>query len=96
MLASLAKKYARAKIFVITPIWRKDTETESRWERFELVEQCIREAASHLPEATVIRGFDLVPHDEDFYADLRLHPNDGGFDRYFENLWPRIQAALKE
>ena len=96
LLDAIGECYPAAQVFLITPIWRKDTDTESQWERFELVEQCIRDAAARLSNATVICGFDLVPHDEGYYADLRLHPNDAGFDCYFEHLWPEIKAALKE
>ena len=96
LLDTIGEYYPSAQVFLLTPIWRKDTDTESKWERFELVEHHIRKAAARLPHAAVIRGFDLVPHDENYYADLRLHPNDAGFDCYFEHLWPEIKAALKE
>lgn len=96
LLDAIGRHYPSAQVFLLTPIWRKDTDARSRWERFDLVEQHIRAAAARLPRATVIRGMDLVPHDESYYADLRLHPNDAGFEHYFENLWPKIQAALKE
>ena len=93
----ICENYPSTQMFLLTPIWRKDLDTESPWERFELVEQYIRDiAAAHAPNAAVIRGFDLVPHDEAYYADLRLHPNDAGFDCYFEHLWPQIKAVLKE
>ena len=31
-------------------------------------------------------GIDFVEHDEKFYADLHLHPNEEGFKQYFKNL----------
>ena len=95
LLDTIGQYYPTAQVFLLTPIWRKDTDTESRWERFDLVEQYIRRAAERLPRAAVIRGFDFVPHDESYYADLRLHPNDAGFACYFEQLWSEIKAALK-
>lgn len=95
MLDAIYDNYPSAQVFLITPIWRKDTDAESRWERFDLVEQCIRNAAARISNATVLCGIDLVPHDEGYYADLRLHPNDAGFDCYFERLWPEVKAALK-
>lgn len=96
VLDAIGEHYPSARVFLITPIWRKDTDTESPWERFDLVEQYIRDAADRLPNAVVISGVDFVPHEEDYYADLRLHPNDAGFDCYFNGLWPQIKAALKE
>ena len=90
-----AKALGYAFLDIDEYIWRKDTDAESRWERFDLVEQCIRNAAARISNATVLCGIDLVPHDEGYYADLRLHPNDAGFDCYFERLWPEVKAALK-
>ena len=37
---------------------------------------------------TVIDAFEFVPGLTDYYADLTLHPNGAGFDRYFEGLKP--------
>ena len=39
-----------------------------------------------LEGVTIVKGFDLVPHEEQYYGDLWLHPNDEGFEKYFENL----------
>lgn len=96
MLDAVGEHYPSAQVFLITPIWRKDADTESLWEHFDLVERYIRDIASRILNAVVIRGMDLVPHDENYYADLRLHPNDAGFGHYFNNLWPQIKVALKE
>ena len=38
----------------------------------------------------VISGFDFVPMDENLFGDLRIHPNDKGFEYYFENLVKQI------
>lgn len=82
---TLSRLYPESKIFAITPIWRKDHEMETDFSFF-LVKERIEEVASQLPNVTVIDGFDLVPHDERYYSDLRLHPNDKGFNKYFKNL----------
>ena len=50
------------------------------------VHDLICQAVKDNPNATVIRGYDLVPHDPALFADLRLLPNDIGFDCYYENL----------
>jgi hypothetical protein len=47
-----------------------------------------------LPNVTVISGFDFVPKDETYFSDLRLHPNDKGFECYSENLYSEICKAL--
>jgi len=41
-----------------------------------------------------INGFDLVPHDDRFFADGRLHPNDKGFACYFEGLWESLKQYV--
>jgi hypothetical protein len=63
---------------------------------FSNVEKHIRAVGADYPNVTVISGFDLVPHEPRYFGDWCLHPNDAGFDHYFNNLWPQIKAALKE
>lgn len=87
---TLGAKYPNAKLFALTPIWRLDWEQEKPTGYFHDVEEIVREAVKDIPNATVIRGFDHVPKDTDFFADLRLHPNDAGFDHYYQNLWSEI------
>ncbi len=89
--ANLRKTYPKALIFALTPIWRKDLDKPRPFGPFEGLEDAIREAVQDLENVRVIPGLDLVPRDESYYADLRIHPNDQGFEHYFNNLW----AALK-
>lgn len=94
--AALSRKYPAAKIFALTPIWREAWRQPGKgfgpWERME---QIIEETAAALPNVTVIRGFDLVPHTADCFADdLVLHPNDRGFAHYAENLIQAVKKAL--
>ena len=89
---NLSKNYPDTPIFAITPIWRKAAVTETRpFGEFFLVEEGIREATKHLKNVTVIRGFDFVPKEEKYFADLILHPNDIGFEHYFKNLSDAIE-----
>ncbi len=90
---TISRNYPNAKIFAITPIWRKDYDTKNPpFGPFEKVAETIRDAVKDLKNVTLIHGFDFVPKDESYYADLRLHPNDEGFAHYVENLY----AAMKE
>lgn len=97
MLQTIADNYPQAQVFAITPIWRGD---EGRRERkmgpLFAVDQHIRTIAADFPNVTVITGMDLVPHDQRYYADVELHPNDSGFAHFFNNLWPKIEVALKK
>jgi len=89
--ANLATNYPDIPIFAITPVWRKDETMEKPAGLFSDVEPIIREATKAYRNITVIPGYDLIPHEENLYGDLRLHPNDEGFAYYAENL----TAALK-
>ena len=91
---TISDKYPKAKIFALTPIWRLDWEMEKPVGPFHDVEEIIREAVKDLPNVAVIRGFDHVPKDTSFFADLRLHPNDAGFDHYYHNLWKEVSKVL--
>lgn len=89
--ATLHQYYPNAVIFALTPIWRKDMHESRPFGPFEKVEEDIRECVKDLANVKVISGMDFVPHDENLYADLRLHPNDEGFTYYFEALYERIK-----
>ncbi len=91
---SLRENYPTAKIFAISPIWRKDYNKENKFGNFLDAEKFIKEVADSLDNVTFISGFDFVPHDEKYYADLYLHPNDEGFDYQFENLNKKIKEAF--
>jgi len=91
---NLAKNYPNSKIFAITPIWRKDMNLEVKFGDFSKVEQDIRNAVKDIENITVISGFDFVPKDEKYFADLRLHPNDDGFECYAESLYNEIKTKI--
>jgi len=95
MMELLAEKYPRARVFVISPIWRGDQETRARkMGSLSTVERNIRAIAEDFPNVTVISGMELVPHDLQYFADAGLHPNDTGYEHYFDNLWPHIRSKL--
>ena len=91
----LAEKYPGVPVITITPIWRSNIFSFAehvKFESFQQVEDCILRITAQYPNVTVIKGFDLVPHDKSYFADWGLHPNDAGFYHYGKNL----VAALKE
>lgn len=93
---NLNKHYPKARIFVITPIWRKDHTEPKDFGKFEEVEQMILRIAGGYNNVTVISGYHFVDHDERLFADLRLHPNDEGFKQYFQNLLAQIHVSYPE
>ena len=89
---NLSELYPNTPIFAITPLWRKLQEKKT----FELgpfrhIHEAICQHTADLPNVTVIDGFDIIPHFSDYFADLTLHPNGAGFDRYFEGLKPYFE-----
>lgn len=91
----LSALYPNAKIFALTPIWRKDEQTQKPTGPFSDMEPMMRRTVKDLPNVTVISGYDLVPHDPTYYYDLYLHPNDAGFAFYAERLVSAICEYLK-
>ena len=91
---SLSESYPNSQIFAITPIWRANFEDEKPFGDFFLVEKTIKEITASLKNVRVISGFDLVSHERELFADLRLHPNDEGFCEYFENLSRKIGELI--
>lgn len=92
-LSNLNTNYPTSKIFVITPIWRKELNEYREFGEFEGIEQTIKKIIQQFDNITVIRGFEFVPQSEEYFADLRLHPNDKGFDCYFKKLAEQINAV---
>lgn len=90
---NIRKTYPSAKIFAITPIWRADINEERPSGPFETVEEEIRNAVEDL-DITVIRGIELVPNEEKYFGDLRLHPNDEGFSYYAKRLFDKIKEEI--
>lgn len=82
----LCEKYLSSNIYVITPIWRKNFEEEKPFGSFFDVEKIIYDITSQYSNIKVISGWDLVPHNEKYFGDLILHPNDKGFECYYNSI----------
>ncbi len=93
---NLRQLYPNAKIFALTPIWRKDYQKATQCGKFSDACEYIASVAESLPDVTAISCYDFVPKNERFFSDLRLHPNDLGFAFYGKNLMDAIQDALKQ
>lgn len=92
--ANLSRNYPDSKIFAITPIWRKDMHQDKPFGDFKNVENNMLSLLADIDNVTVISGFDLVPQNENYFADLRLHPNDEGFGYYSENLYAKLKEYI--
>lgn len=91
---TLSKKYPNSKIFAITPIWRADKDKQTRCGDFDSVKEYIKKVATNLENVIYINGRHFLPEDTTLYADLFLHPNDEGFDYYFNNLYKEIKKYI--
>ncbi|MBE7053167.1 MAG: SGNH/GDSL hydrolase family protein [Ruminococcaceae bacterium] len=91
---NLVKNYPETTIFAITPIWRKDMNDEKEFGEFKKIEEDIKDIVKEFDNIKLISGFDFVPHDENYFGDLYLHPNDEGFKHYAENLYHKIIESI--
>ncbi len=91
---TLSRRHPNAKIFALAPIWRADYETITKVGKFSHMKETFEKLAEELPNLTVIDCFPFVPADSQYFADLTLHPNDAGFEFYFNGLWAELQKRL--
>ena len=83
---NLVANYPNAKIFALTPIWRKDCTDITRFKSFEEIGEIIADVVKKYDNVTCISGRNFIPEDETLFSDLYLHPNDAGFKHYSEGL----------
>lgn len=89
--------YPGVKTVYISPVWRGATEKESAGKPipdFVQAVSMLEGVASEYENITLVRGFELTPHTEDFYADGYLHPNDLGFSIYAERLARELEKLI--
>lgn len=91
---ALEQNFPGVPVFVMTPIWYFDWEKRSRFDTVHEVEAILREAVGERSGFTVIRGFDLVPHDVAYFADEGLHPSSKGLEEYTKNLLAHLKTLL--
>jgi lysophospholipase L1-like esterase len=92
--AEIEKNYPHTTVIVITPIWRYDYNDIKMAGSFSELTTVITEISNKYKNTFVIPGVDLIPHSEDLFGDLILHPNDKGFEYYYENLLCAIKKLL--
>jgi lysophospholipase L1-like esterase len=84
-LTNIHKNYSASKVIVIAPIWCKKSLETRVFGSFEDVAPIIREQAAPFDNMSVINGYEFVPQDETYFTD-GVHPNNAGFELYFEKL----------
>lgn len=89
----LTSTYSKSKIYVITPIWRRDHAERKECGRFEDISNVIADCCRPYSKIKIVNGRNLVPHVPEYFGDGSLHPNDAGFGFYALNL---IKTILGE
>ncbi len=89
---NLRHTYPTVKIFAILPIWRNDLNCEKplTFNEARLFIADIARENGIIPIDTI----DFIPHDSKYFSDGFLHPNDEGFDYYFDGLKKEIGKYL--
>lgn len=86
----LCNHYPDTPILTIAPIWRKDFCDFRKFGLFHEMEELIRETVKPYKNIRVISGYGFIPEDENYFSDKYLHPNDAGFEHYFQSLYKEI------
>lgn len=80
-------------IIYISPLWRADGELIRPTGNHRQVCDLLRSIAANCG-FTLIEGYTLLPHCEEFFNDQHLHPNDLGFSLYAQNLISQLSAYI--
>lgn len=90
---AVSRHYSYARIFVMTPIWRKIRNERKPLGTFDELVQTIKEICADHPSIHVIDGESLVAHCGRLFAD-GTHPTDEGFAHMALNLYKQIHNTL--
>ncbi len=77
--------YPCSKIIYISPLYRGDNTRLTELGGFKESVRCFAETAAGYG-ASVIDGWELIPHTSEVFEDKYLHPNDLGFTQYAKAL----------
>lgn len=80
--ARLHELWPDVPVLVILPIWRVDHAKPRPSGSFDEMRAHLAAIAEQYPGVRILDGMTAVPHQRDFYGDLRVHPNDMGFLHY--------------
>lgn len=86
--------FPRARVFLITPTWRKDIDGTGRPFSFSELSGIMLGMCSSYTNMSAVNGLEMVPHMPEFFGDQSLHPNDRGFMHYAVNLMKEISGRL--
>jgi len=93
-IRNITANYKASKIFVITPIFRKDNEKTVQLGTFDEMVAMISDECKKYENINVIKGQDILPHSDLIYVKDGLHPNDIGMLLYSSNLYKEMLKVL--
>lgn len=91
----LRKMYPSKPLFVLGPIWRGDGDKGKTRYTFKKAGELIRTLAKKY-NGTYIDAYPFVPHDNRFFSEDHLHPNDDGFAFFESNLSKKLRKLSPE
>jgi len=89
--ANLRKTYPNTHIVAIAPLWRSVSVNVYDCGPFRKLPEIIARAIEGIDNITLVDAYDFIPHYSDYFADLTLHPNGAGYDRYVAGLAPVLK-----
>lgn len=93
-LRKAAAEFSHVPIFVLLPLWRQGEEIPRNIGTLQAVRDRIAAEAAKYPNVAVIDCRDFIPGEAKYFADLVLHPNDEGMDRYATRLCEILKELL--
>jgi len=90
----LAAEFPNVPIVYFLPVWRKDKDRVTCGRTLEEVIPLLRKEAERYPQITVVDGWEFIPHDERYFYDARLHPNDEGAAYQAEGVYRALASCL--
>ncbi|MBR3836866.1 MAG: SGNH/GDSL hydrolase family protein [Clostridia bacterium] len=93
---NLRKTYPKSHIVAIAPLWRKICDREYDCGPFRELPKLFARAIEGIESITLVDAYDFIPPYSDYFADLTLHPNGAGYDRYTEGLVPVLKDLQKK
>lgn len=91
-LKHLHDVFPKAKIKVLTPIWRPDLmKTVPSGMTFQAWRNTLAEMTQNYSQMEAIPGEDLFPPLSELFSDQEIHPSDLGFREFADRLLQRIQ-----
>ena len=90
----LVAEFPNVPIVYFLPVWRSDKDRITRGRTLEEVIPLLRKEAERWPQITVVDCWDFIPHEEGYFFDARLHPNDEGAACQAEGVYRAIARRL--